>query len=303
MLPDTVLYLEAPFDVFYISGGYKMSIKILFSDLDGTLVEHGGDITIDTLDAVQKLKESHIDLILVSGRHPDMMKSIHHHLNLKTPVIGCNGGIIKDLLANDIMYSKELSYKIIEETISIARELSVDWVVYEKNQIFYEKMPPPSYKLPYINHQLPVHLRSNFVHVKALEQMFQKEYVFLKTLLLFDEKMEMFEKGKQILKGLENVELLRSATSYLDVMPKGISKGSAVKMYLEKLNIDRTEVAAIGDAENDLDMLEFSGLGIAMGNGVESVKRVAKYITSESPNGFCDGVEYLIDYNSKHPKE
>jgi Cof subfamily protein (haloacid dehalogenase superfamily) len=276
---------------------FLVPIKILFSDLDGTLVEHGGDITTETMDAVNRLKEAEIDLILVSGRHADMMKSIHSKLNLKTPVIGCNGGMIKNLTTKTLLDAKELSQEIIQKTISIARTLSVDWVVYEQNHIFYEQMPPLSYKLPYINDKLPEDLRSNFVHVQTLDEMFQKEPVFLKILLLFDKNMEALEEGKQLLNQLEGVHVLRSANSYLDVMSVGTSKGNAIKMYLEKLNIPRESVAAIGDAQNDIDMIEYAGLGMAMGNAVEPVKEVAQFVTGHVPIGFLEAVEHLIRYN------
>lgn len=63
-----------------------MNVKTLFTDLDGTLVKHSGDVTEDVIKSVKKLLDKKINVVLASGRHPDMMKSIHYKLGLKTPL-------------------------------------------------------------------------------------------------------------------------------------------------------------------------------------------------------------------------
>ncbi len=276
-----------------------MDIKILFSDLDGTLVAHAGEVNQETIDAVKKLRDNGIDLVLISGRHTDMMKSIHYNLGLKTPAIGCNGGFIKDLNSKKVLYINELPEKTVKESIDIARQLDIDWVVYEQNNIFFEKNPPESYQIPYTNLELPEHLRANFVKVNSLDEIFNKGYKFVKTLMLFDRRPELVEKGKNLLGKLENIDILVSTYTYLDVMVKGTSKGTAIKKYIEDLNIKKENIASIGDAGNDIDMIEYAGFGIAMGNAMEKVKKVANYQTSEYPCGFKDAVEYFISQNKK----
>lgn len=272
-----------------------MVLRTLFSDLDGTLVEHAGDVTEDTIKSVRKLLNNKIDLVLASGRHADMMKSIHYKLGLKTPVIACNGGIIKDLNTNEVLYANPLSKDIVKRAIEIARELEVDWVVYEQNDILFEKMPPKSYRLPYLNSQLPKHLQANFIKVDSPEKMLEKDYVFLKALLLFDNKMEVIEKGRQLLGEIKGIDVVQSASTYLDLMVHGSSKGLAIQRYLELMDIDRKNTIAIGDAQNDIDMIDYANFGIAMGNAVEGVKKIADYVTTPHPEGFKDAVEYLLN--------
>lgn len=270
-----------------------MNIKTLFSDLDGTLVEHSGDVTGDIAKSVRKLLDKNIDLVLASGRHPDMMKSIHYRLGLKTPVIACNGGIIKNLNTNKVLYANPLPKEIVKRAIEIATELGVDWVVYEQNEILFEKMPPKSYKLPYLNTQLPKHLQANFTKINSVEKMLEKDYVFLKALLLFDNKMGVFEKGRQMLGEIMSIDVVQSAKTYLDLMVHGSSKGQAIHKYSQLMDIDRKNIIAIGDAQNDIDMIEYANFGIAMGNAVDSVKKIADFITTPQPEGFKDAVEYL----------
>lgn len=271
-----------------------MDIKVLFSDLDGTLVEHAGDITKPSIDAVTKLIGHGTDLVLVSGRHPDLMKSIHHKLELETPVIGCNGGIIKNLKTNEVSFINEMTSEKVRNVIEVARKNNIDWVVYEKSNLFFEKMPPKSYQLPYRNSSLPENLRANFVHLGNYEDMFIEERMFIKVLLLFDRNLGAMDTTRECIEKFDGIEIVRSAKSYLDVMSVGTSKGNAIKRYLELNNIERHRTAAIGDAQNDLDMIEFAELGIAMGNAIDSVKDAAQYITTEFPVGFSDAVEYIL---------
>ena len=276
-----------------------MNIKLLFSDLDGTLVEHGSDITDSTLEGINKLREHGVDIILVTGRHADMTRSIYSKIGAKTPVIGCNGGIIKDLNTNEILYVNPIKKEIIKKSIDIARKLGIDWVVYEQNHMFFENPPPQSYKMPYDNLILPDHLKANFVHVHSLDEVFKEDYVFLKILLLFDNNMNGMAEGIEMLKDLKDVVILRSANMYLDVMPMGSTKGTAVKRYLDLVQVSRENIASIGDAQNDLDMIEFAHLGIAMGNAVDALKEVAQHITSNQPEGFLDAVDYIINLSPK----
>jgi Cof subfamily protein (haloacid dehalogenase superfamily) len=276
-----------------------LDIKILFSDLDGTLVSHAGDVKKDTIEACHALIKNHISLVLVTGRHPDMTRRIHHKIGLDTPVIGCNGGLIKDLTTNEILYINAFSKAHVEQTISIANRFHIDWVVYEKNHIFFDKMPPKSYQLPYINSRLPISLRANFVHVRSLDEMFTPDRVFIKTLLLCDRNPEAMEACMNELEGLSDTEVLRSANTYLDVMAKGSSKGKAISRYLDMIKLDREHIAAIGDAPNDLDMISYAQLGIAMGNAMPIVKEAAQFITSPHPTGFADAVKFLLDGSLK----
>jgi Cof subfamily protein (haloacid dehalogenase superfamily) len=271
-----------------------MKIKILFTDLDGTIVKLAGDVTEETVKVAKKLISNGIELIIVTGRHPDLTRSIHYKLGLKTPVIGCNGGIIKDLNTNEILFKNVLSANIIKQAIEISKELGVNWVVYEKDNIFYKDNPPKSYSLPYKNSQFPENLRANFVKINTEEEMFERENVFLKILLLFDNRPDLVSEGFSLLQKIGGVEVVRSADTYVDVMAFGSSKGKAIEKYLSMIDVTREEIAAMGDAQNDVDMIEFARVGIAVGNAVKSVKEVAQYITRDVPKGLEDAVEHLI---------
>ena len=88
------------------------------------------------------------------------------------------------------------------------------------------------------------------------------------------------------------VECFRSEPYYLEFVPKGIHKGSTLKVLADSLGVLREEVAACGDGYNDLTMIKYAGLGVAMRNAQEEVKKAADYVTKTCEE---DGVAFLID--------
>ncbi len=81
----------------------------------------------------------------------------------------------------------------------------------------------------------------------------------------------------------------------LEVMNKGVTKGNAVKILAQMYGIDRKEIIAIGDNENDMSMIEYAGLGIAMGNAEEALKNAADYITGDyQKDGVAEAIERFI---------
>ena len=79
-------------------------------------------------------------------------------------------------------------------------------------------------------------------------------------------------------------EVVSSGEDNVEIMKKGSSKGEAVKILAQKLNIKREEIICIGDNENDISMIKFAGLGIAVANGIDELKRQANYVTDTNMN-------------------
>lgn len=84
---------------------------------------------------------------------------------------------------------------------------------------------------------------------------------------------------------------VKSSPFFLEVTPKGVSKGAALTQLAAKLNLDVSEIMAIGDEQNDLSMIELAGTGVAMGNAIDKVKAAAQYISADNDH---DGVAQAI---------
>ena len=90
----------------------------------------------------------------------------------------------------------------------------------------------------------------------------------------------------------QKYEITSSVPEYIEFVKKGITKSKALDFICQKCNIHKSEVIAIGDADNDLEMINFAGLGVAMGNATNSLKEKADYITSSNND---DGVAKVIE--------
>ena len=90
----------------------------------------------------------------------------------------------------------------------------------------------------------------------------------------------------------DSYTVLKSAPYFLEILNPLVNKGYGVKMLAEKLGLQQSEVMAIGDQENDLAMIEYAGTGVAMGNAIESVKKIAQFVTKSNRE---DGVAHVIE--------
>ena len=103
------------------------------------------------------------------------------------------------------------------------------------------------------------------------------------------------DRVKEVLRKIDNVEVVSSTKFNCEIMIKGSSKGEAVRIMAEKYKIKQEEVMCIGDNENDLSMLQYAGCAVAMGNGPKEVKEIADYITASNNNcGVAQAIEKFI---------
>ena len=117
------------------------------------------------------------------------------------------------------------------------------------------------------------------------EHIISKE--ILKVIVIEDENLSILDEITKELNKIEGLEITKSWFNNIEIMATGSDKGSAVKILAEYLDIDKDEIIAFGDNYNDISMLEFAGIGVAMGNADEFVKSKADYITSTNSE---DGV-------------
>ena len=125
---------------------------------------------------------------------------------------------------------------------------------------------------------------------------FSEKQNYIYKVCFIDKPEKIIEKRKQISEEiLKKYEITSSVPEYLEIVKKGIKKSEAIKVVLEKYHIQQDEVMAIGDGENDVEMLEFAGLGIAMENAKEEVKRFANDVTtSNNHDGVANAIEKYI---------
>lgn len=261
-------------------------VKLLVSDIDGTLVTDDKKLTSEAVAAAQKLKDAGIHLCLVSSRPPQGIQMFFKDLDILTPFAALNGG---EIIGNDgtIASSLAMGTQDVYQVCELLKKNDVnawifggfDWLAFDMNDPFivYEKAVVGA------NPKLIDNIRNYKNRVVKVEG------VSTNTALL-DQLAEQIN-----LKYPETVKALRSSDHYLDITHPKANKGFAAVELGKQYGIDISEIACIGDMDNDIPMLEIAGLSIAMGQSTERVYRHAHFQTkTNEENGWAYAVENYI---------
>lgn len=237
----------------YIGEVTRMSWKLIALDLDGTLVDRDGNISQENIEWVRKAQRSGLHIVLVSGRHRLRMVPVLEKLGLRLPVISANGCEIWSADGH-LIDRQVLPWKDVKAVHLFAFQHNVHYRAYCAEGVFDSEQR---------NH------------------LAQMDYSWLKVLLKSGDGNGLNEAYKRLL-ATKRVELTVYGTygqpKQIDVQPKGTNKGKALGTLCQTLGIRQDEVVAIGDDRNDIEMLRWAGLGVAMANAPDDVRAAADAI-------------------------
>lgn len=267
--------------------GTDMKYKLLVLDIDGTLTNEKKEITGHTKHTILRMQKAGVKVVLASGRPTYGVMPTAKELELERYggfILSYNGGRIVDCSTGKTIYEKTIPYKAISGIYSQVRGLDVALMTYEGDTIITEN-PRDAYvdKESFIN-KMKVKGVGNFL-----------EYVtfpVVKCLVAADGGYLATVEEK--LKGYfgSHLSIYRSEPYFLEIMPKDIDKASSLERLRLLLGLEREGIAACGDGLNDISMIQYAGLGIAMANAQEAVKKVCDFVTKSNEE---EGVAYAID--------
>ncbi|MDN4604120.1 Cof-type HAD-IIB family hydrolase [Paenibacillus sp. F6_3S_P_1C] len=251
-------------------------IKIVFMDVDGTLLsEKDRSLSPSTEESIRKLVRRGIQVVLVTGR-PYHLCGDFRKLGIDT-IISANGALIKS--GDEVIHKSVLSARMVREFSEFAKM--------NGNSISYFTESFEMNGLCTADVRVTNALRDTLglieypLTISSLEQ-----EVYCICLYADQTEAEKFHYKFPTLK------FVRFHPYVSNVMEENeVSKSIAAGKVLDHLNISREEAMAFGDGENDIDLLEYVGLGIAMGNGGERVKQSADYVTLRASE---DGITHAL---------
>lgn len=248
-------------------------IKLMAVDLDDTLLDKQKEISLENIKAIHKAKSKNIKIVIASGRPFFRIKPILEILGLdkrEDYVIAFNGGIITNGLNGEVFYERTINNQSLRAIYDVLRKYDLCFNVYQDDVIYTSKLEDSIVKLP-------VYKGIDFIYQTEKEI---NEVKYAHKVILADRK-EKIEKYKNlIVKELGNdFSIVRTTPNFLEILPKGTSKGGSLKQIRKMLNISRENVMAIGDAENDLSMFDEASISVAMENATNDLKEKATFIT------------------------
>lgn len=253
----------------------RKECKIIFSDIDGTLLTSDGRITDGTREMILDLEQRGIPFILTSARSPEGVRVIKKMLGNHAPIITFCGGLILDENGEEI-YSKMIPLK---RACELKEMLDRDFPLVVCNTFGKEKWIVDA--RDDWREQREEQIVGFPAEIGSIRETFEKEGGIHKFLLMGDPD-EMRRLAAVLAKDFSDLQSVASNTEYLEITATGVEKAEGLKTLCGKLGILPEEAAAFGDGESDLSMMHAAGFGAAMGNAPEDVKERAPMVIGKN---------------------
>ena len=277
-------------------------IKLLASDLDGTIIDNNNQVTKDDLNVIEKLNNTTVNFAICTGKTYSMTKDICDKLNPTYGIFG-NGTQIVNLKTGEEIKRNVISNEKAIECLKFVSNSDLHIHIYTENKIIAQQQLK---YMAYRNYMLYKD-QVQFEVVESLENYIKEKKPNILKLVISGEKdlkklKEKIEKEEdltaiQIRKYNEYKDkIINQEYEYLDIVPRHVTKYDALKQLSQYLNIQNDEVMAVGDNVNDIEMIKYAGVGVAIGGSYEEVKGVASYVTQNTVRngGFAEAVYKFI---------
>ena len=251
-----------------------MKYKLIISDVDGTLLDSNHQISDENKKAVLKYMEEGGLFSLATGRIEKSAVKIQRELSITLPLILYNGAKIIDIEKNNIIFEKHLTWEQVIAAVKALKISPVSVIIYSDGE---------GYTQSYTKN-IKEHAEMEGIYPVIVEELMNIDLSKVNKILFAGNNDEeddvLFENFLSEYKKLcrELPFIVRSNKRYLEFLPEGVNKGTAVEVLAKHLEIPIEEVVCFGDNLNDLEMIQKAGLGIAMGNGHKDLKTAADLI-------------------------
>lgn len=273
-----------------------MKYRMLVMDMDGTLLTKDKRISEKNRAAIKKAADMGVKIAICTGRIFASARVFGDILGVSTPIIASNGAYIREKDKDEVIYARPLGVDNARAIIALGHKYNISCHFYTWDTIYTEEIVNAAANYYRWNAGLPADrkVKIEIIEKDRWDGLFKKNYDRILKCVADDEDTEKL-KAMRMETSRYNVEVTSSWHNNFEVMNKGVSKGRAVSYLAGFYNLDRSEVICMGDNDNDISMIEYAGLGIAMENGTDGVKAKADYITlSNEEDGVAHAIEKFI---------
>jgi Cof subfamily protein (haloacid dehalogenase superfamily) len=276
-----------------------MRYRLLALDLDGTALDPAGDLSDDVGDAVAAARASGLQVVLCTGRRFRTALPVAQRLSLSGAIVVNNGVLVKDLASGRTLSHRYLSKGVAAEILALVREVGSPLVyvdAYEKRiDILIEGH---SRAHPFQREYLEDNTDFTRV-VDDLENSGRDDVIMMSTMGDEATLRALRSRAERALGGRVGMHSLINKNyrgQILEFLAPGTGKWPTLRRVAADEGIDPRQIAAVGDDDNDVEMIRSAGLGIAMGNAVDSAKAAADHVTrSNAEGGVVEAIERVLD--------
>jgi len=263
-----------------------MKYKMLVLDMDDTLLNDDHTISNENKVMLAKAKELGVHIVLASGRPTPAMIAYAKELQLDNSyMISYNGAVITDLKEDKIIFEQTLTQEQIHELYDYSLKSKTHIITYVNGKIVSET------DSKYIEIEKNI---TGLTHNKVVSFKEEVQSSAVKCILL-EEPSYLKEVEKDLKAAMPHLSVSMSKPFFLEVAQNGIDKGASIKFLAEKLDIHQSEIIAVGNAGNDLTMIEYAGLGVWVDNVDPELRDKGDFIVASNNNhGVAEVVRRFI---------
>jgi Cof subfamily protein (haloacid dehalogenase superfamily) len=270
----------------------NMAYKLVCIDVDGTLLNSKRVVAESTKKSIKLAHDKGVHIVISTGRMYTDAQFYSNLLGVRSAVIASNGAFVQE--NNDVIYKSVLGAAVLEKLLVVFRKHGIKPCFSTPDKFYYGNF---IFKIFYLLAKLRK-IRSDKIETEYLyswkrcRKIAYEQQDNIVKCEVFHSNTDLIKQLRQDLKEIEELEIVNSGSRNIEITRSGVSKGRAVAMLASLYGLKREEIITIGDSLNDLSMIEYAGLGVAMGNSCEEVKQKADYITASNDE---DGVSRAIN--------
>ncbi|MFD0961222.1 Cof-type HAD-IIB family hydrolase [Paenibacillus chungangensis] len=257
--------------------------KLIAIDVDDTLLTDDLLVTPGTIEAMEAAIAQGVTVTLATGRMYASARKIAEQVNLNVPIITYQGALVKTLLEGEVLYERNVPTEAAKKLQQFCQSRGLHLQLYVDDELYgtedNERIKAYS-KLS----NIPYKIEPDF------DQLIDKP---LHKMLIIDEPEVLDELIEELRPLIGNeVHMTKSKAHYLEFMHKEGTKGHALAFMAQHIGCAMEQTIGMGDAWNDRELLQVAGLGVAMGNAIDSLKELADYVTATNNE---EGVRHVIE--------
>ncbi|ACD51245.1 haloacid dehalogenase [Clostridium botulinum] len=272
-------------------------IKLIVSDMDGTLLNNNHDIDVETVEAIRKAEEAGIIFTISTGREYDSVKGILDKHNIRCQCILSNGAEYRDEEGN-ILEVININEEYAKQIIKILDENKLPARIFTDKGVFTtstreEALQEVVFRTLTFNPNLTedeakkmAEKEGFFTSLKYIDDVekFFEDGIEVRKFVAFHKDVELIDKIKKTVGKLEGLAISSSFDDNIEITDLNAQKGIILEQVAKKMDIDIKDVMILGDSFNDYSMFEIFEESVAMKNAIPEVKEIAKYITDSNGN-------------------
>jgi len=260
--------------------------RLIAVDIDDTLLNDRIEVSTANREALQNAMDVGVAVTIATGRMFRSALPVAEKLGIRTPIITYQGALIRDTVTKEILCERPVPLQLAQMVLEEGYRADIHMNVYVGDSLFVDRITPEGKgyaKLAEVDIN-PVGNLSDFLKQAPVKILFIADPGVLDRL-----NRELQDKFGA------SLYITKSKPNYLEFMHPESTKKSGLEALAQRYGIKQEEIMAIGDSYNDIDMLEYAGMGVAMGNAPDEIKEKADYVTADNnEDGVAKAVEKFI---------